>query len=63
MLRRVTQSAGGDIAAGWALIVLHRIDCGITCLCDSASFFRVADTALSAKAIEHPRAAAALRHR
>jgi carbonic anhydrase len=34
MLRRVTQSAGGDIGAGWELVVLHHTDCGITRLVD-----------------------------
>jgi len=30
MLRQVTRAAGGDLAAGWNLVVLHHTDCGIT---------------------------------
>ena len=45
MLRAVTQSAGGDIGAGWELIVLHHTECGITRLADRpdllAAFFDV----------------------
>ena len=30
MLRQVTRAAGGDLGAGWNLVVLHHTDCGIT---------------------------------
>jgi carbonic anhydrase len=60
MLRKVTQSAGGDIGAGWEFIVLHHTDCGITRLADApdllAPFFGVAQAELEAKAVTDPRA-------
>jgi carbonic anhydrase len=64
MLRKVTQAAGGDLAAGWNLIVLQHTDCGITRLDGSpellSSFFGVGEDALAAKAIHDPRVAVAL---
>jgi carbonic anhydrase len=64
MLRKVTQAAGGDLAAGWNLVVLQHSDCGITRLDGSpellSSFFGVAEDELVAKAIHDPRAAVAL---
>jgi carbonic anhydrase len=64
MLRKVTQAAGGDIGAGWELVVLHHTDCGITRLGGApdllGAFFGVAEDELPAKAIDDPRAAVAV---
>jgi carbonic anhydrase len=64
MLRKVTQTAGGDLGPGWELIVLHHTDCGITRLEGSpdllVAFFDVDTERLGAKAINDPRAAVAV---
>jgi carbonic anhydrase len=64
MLRKVTQSAGGDMGAGWDLVVLHHTQCGITRLGGEpamlASFFGVTEEELPEKAVKDPHAAVAV---
>lgn len=64
MLRKVTQAGGGDMGAGWDLIVLHHTQCGITRLAGEgdmlAAYFGVAAEELPAKAVTDPRAAVAV---
>jgi carbonic anhydrase len=64
MLRQVTRAAGGDLAAGWNLVVLHHTDCGITRLGGApkllAGFFGISPDRLHERAIDDPRASVAL---
>ncbi|MFD8424900.1 carbonic anhydrase [Streptomyces sp. NPDC059668] len=63
MLRKVTQSAGGDLGPGWELIVLHHTHCGITLLVDQpdllAPYFETDEQGLAEQAVSDPRAALA----
>jgi carbonic anhydrase len=58
MLRKVTQAGGGDMGAGWYLIVLHHTRCGITRLGGEpallAAYFGVDQRELAGKAIDDP---------
>jgi carbonic anhydrase len=58
MLRKVTQAGGGDMGAGWDLIVLQHTQCGITRLGGEpamlAGYFGVDPQDLGAKAIADP---------
>ena len=64
MLRQVTRAAGGDLGAGWNLVVLHHTDCGITRLGGApkllAGFFGISPDRLHERAIDDPRASVAL---
>ena len=63
MLGKVAKANGGEIGAGWTLIVLHHTDCGINCLAHSpelAKHFGVVPTDLDALAITDPRASVAI---
>lgn len=64
MLREVTRAAGGDIGAGWNIIILHHTDCGITRLGAAphllARFFGVEESGLPDQSITDPRASVAL---
>lgn len=64
MLRGVTQAAGGDLGAGWNVLVLHHTDCGITRLQDQpdllAGYFEMPPADLAARAVGDPRAAVAV---
>lgn len=57
MLRMVAKAGGGELGAGWSLIVLHHTDCGITCLDHTpelAKHFGVEVPALEALEIKDP---------
>lgn len=58
MLRIVAKTSGGEIGAGWNLVVLHHTDCGINCLVHSpdllAKYFGVVPEELDALAITDP---------
>jgi carbonic anhydrase len=64
MLRKVTQAGGGDMGAGWDLIVLHHTQCGITRLGAEpelmAAYFGITPKELPAKAVNDPRLAVAV---
>ncbi|WP_045821293.1 carbonic anhydrase [Williamsia herbipolensis] len=63
MLRSVTQAAGGDLGAGWEVIVLQHTDCGITRLAGDdatlAGFLGVRADEVGSKSVGDPRAAVA----
>jgi carbonic anhydrase len=62
LLRAVSQSAGGDLAAGWELIVLQHTECGITRIQDDPglpAFLGVDPAHLEGSALGNPRAAVA----
>ncbi len=58
MLGKVAKAAGGDLGAGWNLIVLHHTDCGITRLHDApellTKYFGITPAQLDAVAIGDP---------
>jgi carbonic anhydrase len=58
MLRVVAKSSGGDLGAGWNLVVLHHTDCGISCLVHSpellGDYFGVAAPDLENLSITDP---------
>ena len=62
MLRTVTQAAGGDVAAGWNMVVLQHTDCGITRLATATigSYLGVEEEQVAQQAVNDPRAAVAL---
>jgi len=64
MLRAVTQAAGGDLGAGWEVVVLHHTDCGIVRLENRpellAAYFAVKEDELAALAVGDPRASVAV---
>jgi carbonic anhydrase len=64
MLGTVAKAGGGQLGAGWNLIVLHHTDCGITRLNDSpeqlAKYFGVPAAGLDALAINDPYASVAV---
>lgn len=61
LLRAVSQSAGGDLGAGWELIVLQHTECGITRIRDDAAaladYFGLDETQLDEAAVTDPVAA------
>jgi carbonic anhydrase len=61
MLRSVSQANGGDLAAGWELIVLQHTDCGITRLTEHTGmlsrYFDVPEDELAAVSVGDPHAA------
>lgn len=61
LLRKVSQAAGGDIGAGWEIVVLQHTDCGITRLEGQpallAEYFGVDGHDPAAHAVGDPRAA------
>ena len=62
LLRAVSQSAGGDLAAGWELIVLQHTGCGITRIQDDPglpTFLGVDAARLDDAVVGDPRAAVA----
>lgn len=60
LLRGVARAGGGDVAAGWNLVVLHHTDCGITRLDglpdELGRFFEVPPTRLPELHVHDPRA-------
>lgn len=64
LLRKLTQSAGGDFDKGWNFIVLQHTDCGILRMQGDremlAGFFGIDEESLDAKMIGDPRAAIAI---
>lgn len=64
MLAVVAKTQGGEVGAGWNLIVLHHTDCGINCLGHQpqmlAKHFDVEAVALEKFAISDPFAAVAV---
>jgi carbonic anhydrase len=62
MLRLVSRAKGGDVGAGWNLVVLHHTDCGINCLAQApelAKHFGIDAAGLEVRAITDPRASVA----
>ncbi|HUN36931.1 MAG TPA: carbonic anhydrase [Trebonia sp.] len=63
MLRRVSQSTGGDMDSEWELIVMQHTQCGITKIQDQhellAHYFQVGQDRLQDESIADPRAAVA----
>ncbi len=64
MLRGVTRAAGGDLGAGWEVVVLHHTDCGITRLVDEtqqlAAYLGVSTDRVADLAVADPWAAVVL---
>ena len=62
MLRTVTQAAGGDVAAGWNIVVLQHTDCGITRLSGPivAAYLGVVEEQFGQQAVNDPQAAVVL---
>ena len=64
MLRKVTQAGGGDMGAGWDLVVIHHTQCGITRLVDEpamlAAYFGVDEHDVPAKSVTDPHEAVAV---
>ena len=62
MLRTVTQAAGGDVAAGWTIVVLQHTDCGITRLNGPvvAAYLGVEEDRIGHEAVDEPQTAVVL---
>jgi carbonic anhydrase len=63
IIGEITRLAGGQLGAGWNLIILQHTDCGITRLHDSpellADYFDIDAAALTSRHIDDPRQAVA----
>ncbi|MFJ1767327.1 carbonic anhydrase [Amycolatopsis sp. NPDC088138] len=61
LLRQVARGAGGDIGAGWEVVVLHHTQCGITLIQDRpellAPYFGLDERDLPGVSVGDPRAA------